>query len=180
MAWRRRRAGRKRKADAPRYPSGATRHEKIEPPAEVLERRSRAFGAVAGGGRVQAETDNLIDVLWAAGHLDDRQRAAAQRLQHLIRARLADCAAPRAALQSFDGARAPGSGESGDRADLALEHRAALKALAAWRGVVVEAVAFNTLRGDVQDLSYGLRRLDAHFSTPRAQRLAMVERIHGV
>lgn len=178
MAWRRRKAGRKRKADAKRYPSGGVKHERVEPTPELVARR-QALG-FAGG---QAETDWEVDRLWAAGAIDDRAREAAQRLNGLMRGRLARLAAPGVALSRFHDARAMAQGPRDDEATLDLEYAAAVQVLQAARAgrTVLDVVCFQRCVAPGDRLAYatlrvGLAALAGHFARPQARRLEWARR----
>lgn len=180
MGWRRRKAGRPRKMDAKRKPSGQIRYEPTTPPEEVVERRRALFGS----DRVQAETDWLIDRAWGAGKLTDKQRTAAQRLAGLIRGRLTRIGAPKTALQPFhDGGRGGRDGAPDvEAATLDLEHLAALSVLSdadradpGTRAAVMGAVAFECCsERDWPRVASALSELWKHFDQPRNARLARV------
>lgn len=179
MGWRRRKAGRPRKKDAKRYPSGKVVNQATTPTDEVIEMRTALFGSA----KVQAETDSLICRAWGAGLLTDQERAAGQRLAALIRGRLQRIGAPRTALQPFhDGGRGGHTAHVDDAATLDLEHMAALIVLAdlerGRRGVreaVIGAVSFQAGTATTWPLvRYGLAELWKHFDQPRNARLARV------
>jgi hypothetical protein len=136
-----------------------------------------------GSFKVQAETDWLIDRLWGAGHLTDRQRDAAQRLNALIRGRLLRIGAPRAFGQSFcDAGRGHRVGPVDDASTLDLEHRAVLLVIGdldrrepGVREALIGAVAFDCMPGQrIGVVRVGLDALAAHFSRTQRDRLAIV------
>ena len=182
MPWRRRKAGRKRKTDAKRKPSGQIRYEPTTPPDEVIEKRRALFGSE----KAQAETDWLIDRLWGAGELTNEDREAAQRLRSMVLGRLSRIGAPRVAMTS--GAAVSGSSspdQSGCSEELLdLEHRAALEELTyldrqkpGVRQLTIGAVMFETLdRSKLNELRWALGALASHFKEPRSHRLSRVER----
>jgi hypothetical protein len=176
MAWRRRTAGRKRKVDAKRYPSGGVVHERVEPPEAVMARRRALFG----NANVQAQTDWLIDRMWGAGDLSDKEREAAQRLNALHRGRVARRGAPRGAAMTFRDAG--GSVRSGwamdedDAATLDREYLAALVVLrrlgGGARNVALAACCYQA-PAPTPVLRVALDALAQHFARPQKRRLEL-------
>lgn len=174
MAWRRRRPGRKRKLDAQRYPSGGVVHERVEPPEAVVARRRALFG----NAQVQAQTDWLIDRLWGAGELSDKEREAAQRLNALHRGRVARLGAPRGAASQFhDAGGSPSSGWAMDENDAATLDHEYLAALAVARrlgvpalNAVLGACCYEKL-GHTAIVRVALDALAQHFARPQKRRL---------
>lgn len=180
MAWRRRRAGRPRKFAQPRHPGGQLkRAAPTPPPVEVQRRRLALFGSMA----VQAETDWVIDQLWGMRVLNDRERAAALRLNALHRGFLARAGGPACRGQPFHDAGGSGLPPSDDAADwdhLEAEHKAAAAAVrrldvtGRCLRVTMDSVAHQVwpTEATMPLLRVGLEAAAAHFARPQKLRLA--------